>query len=69
MGVYEKIVRINEITNEVSTINVTLKAVKYLIGTVNMETAERCLIISNNLGDRLEELANEYEAIIKDLGL
>lgn len=67
MTIMEKIIRVREITEELNTIRMTLDGVRYLAGTVNMETTNRCLMIGEILGDRVDLLYKEFQQLDREI--
>lgn len=66
MNIFEKLARVNEIKEEIVAIEKTLKALK-ILATTNVRTAERCMMIATELGDRAGKLYEEFENIRKEI--
>lgn len=60
MTIYEKLERIDAISEETKVIESTLEAIRYLLGTGNITTVNRCMVIAGRLNDRAETLHNEF---------
>lgn len=67
MEIYMKLKRIDEIGQELEVIRKTLDSIRYLSGTVNVKTTERCLSIANHLSDRMDDLWAEFNQLTKDI--
>lgn len=66
MTITEKINRLKKINEELETIGATLDSLRYLAGTVNEETTNRCFAIAINLGDRIDLLYEEFQRLSKE---
>lgn len=67
MGIIMKLKRIDEIGQELEIIKKTLDTIRYLSGTVNVKTTERCLSIANHLSKRMDDLWKEFNQLAKEI--
>lgn len=67
MTIYEKVLRVREIGEEMATIKQTLEAIRIIGATINVTTMNRCLMITNRLEERVNTLWDEFRLLAKEI--